>query len=227
MVNDSYGDDMILYKFQKVKALEWLTKKMTRVESFLKKQLLLQKDKAEVQEEENGGAFSSSFRLANRVDREEGASRTTPEKGGKEDELSSIEEAFVRKSAAQIVCEYLSDSWQMEFLKVISLTRDDLSKQKKKAVSAPTSTPMSDKDTFAEVTPPPTAQKRPFGESKMSEADKLMQYTMGSGESSSADKNAKKRKEAEKSVGLKRLSKVNTKGMKSMTSFFGAKAKKK
>jgi hypothetical protein len=51
---------------------------------------------------------------------------------------------------------------------------------------------------------------------------------MGNDDGESPDqKNAKKRKEAAKSVALKRLSKVNTKGMQSMTSFFGMKPKKK
>jgi hypothetical protein len=67
----------------------------------------------------------------------------------------------------------------------------------------------------------------------MSEIEKLHQYTMGNGNggegpsSSSSLLSSKKRKETEQSVGLKKLSKVNTKGMKTMTSFFNVVAKPK
>jgi len=236
LVNDSYGDDMILYKFKKERGLEWLKKKMNRVEEFLSIQFMIQEKRTET-EEKCGGAFSTSFHLpssGHEDDSKEGTFTVGNASCLKNEEksLTSSQKDLVKQSAAQVICEYLSDHWQLQFLDSISLTRGDLSKrfQNKSAVSAPTPVEKS-VNTIVQVTPPPSSAsgiKRPFSEPQISEADKLLQYTMGNDDGESPDqKNAKKRKEAAKSVALKRLSKVNTKGMQSMTSFFGMKPKKK
>jgi len=236
LVNDSYGDDMILYKFKRERGLDWLKKKMNRVEEFLKIQFLLQEKRAEA-DEEQGGAFSASFHLSSSghedVSKEKGtpsATRTANHLGNDEITLTSSQKNLVKQSAAQVICEYLSDYWQLEFLQSMSLARGNLSKrfQEKSAASTPNPVEKS-LNTSAEVSPTSSASglKRPFSEPQISEADKLLQYTMGNDDGESPDrKNEKKRKEAAKSVALKRLSKVNTKGMKSMTSFFCAKPKK-
>jgi hypothetical protein len=257
MVNDSYGDDMILYKFKREKALEWLEKKMERVEIFVMKQFLSKKKKDKIHEVENGGAFSSSFHLSDSVGRQE--SDVTPSKNDKTtkciEELTPSNKELVHRSAAQVICEYLPDNWQIDFLTKQGLTANALSKKKQKSNSACGS--IEQKSNVEVVTPPSTSSKRPFmSESKISEADKLMQYTMGNDGIESEEKSSKKKRETQKSVGLKRLSKVNTKGeihipslkceylqlfrlsqmnllslpftgMKSMTSFFSVKANKK
>ena len=228
LVNDSYGDDMILYKFKKEQGLDWLKKKMNRVEDFLQLQVLLQ-DKRIEEKEENGGAFNTSFHLSSNSGH--GGDCSSTPCANNEKSLTSSQKALVKQSAVQVICEYLSDRWQVEFLKSQSMTRECLATrfQKKMAVSTPKPIEKSS-NTSVEVTPPPStsALKRPFSEPKMSEADKLMQYTLGNvGGESTEQQNAKKAKESAQSMGLKRLSKVNTKGMKSMTSFFTAKPKKK
>mmetsp|Transcript_18941 Transcript_18941/g.33317 ORF Transcript_18941/g.33317 Transcript_18941/m.33317 type:complete len:102 (+) Transcript_18941:148-453(+) len=58
------------------------------------------------------------------------------------------------------------------------------------------------------------------------DADALLQYTVG-GSGKVITPGEKKEVLNAQSVGLKRLAKVNTKGMKSMSSFFGASKKKK
>ena len=235
LVNDSYGDDMILYKFKKEQGLDWLKKKMNRVEDFLQLQVLLQDKRIEAKEE-NGGAFNTSFHLSsNSAHGGDCSSSSTPsatsESANNEKSLTSSQKALVKQSAVQVICEYLSDRWQEEFLKSQSMTRECLATRFQKKIAVSTPKPIEKcSNTSVEVTPPPStsALKRPFSEPKMSEADKLMQYTLGNvGGESTEQQNAKKAKEAAQSMGLKRLSKVNTKGMKSMTSFFTAKPKKK
>lgn len=233
LVNDSYGDDMILYKFKKEQGLDWLKKKMIRVEDYLQLQVLLQEKRIEAKEQ-NGGAFNTSFHLSSNSGPGGDCSSTptaTAECANNEKSLTSSQKALAKQSAAQVICEYLSDRWQVEFLKSQSMTRECLATrfQMKSAVSTP-KTIENSSNTSVEVTPPPStsALKRPFSEPKMTEADKLMQYTLGNvGGESTEQQNAKKAKESAQSVGLKKLSKVNTKGMKSMTSFFTAKPKKK
>lgn len=68
-----------------------------------------------------------------------------------------------------------------------------------------------------------SGEKRARGQE---DADALLQYTTGSNDLKAITRE-KKQKCVAKSVGLKRLAKVNTKGMKSMTSFFGTNLKKK
>jgi hypothetical protein len=62
------------------------------------------------------------------------------------------------------------------------------------------------------------------------DADALLQYTqgIGAGKVASVTPGEMKKKELynAQSVGLKKLAKVNTKGMKSLSSFFGTGAKK-
>ncbi len=263
-INDQYGDDMILHKFQNDKALSWLKKKMARVELFLRAQMILEKKKHEELLKKlryEGGAFSSNFYHAESEEKDatitktteataETVSKTSDSENGKDKEqkqvLTTNEKATLSKQAAQIICEYLSLYWQKEFLTYINFTEDVLYGNRKKNKSTTSKTneslstgvsnkgltsspPASKSGASATVTPPSSkGTKRSLYESNMSEADKLLQYTMGVGNSSSTDKNGKEKKKfTAKSVGLKRLEKVNTKGMKTMSSFFSVKKKLK
>jgi len=246
LINDSYGDDMILYKFKKEKVLEWLTKKKKRVQAFLTNQFMANKTKelklSNDFQNSDGGAFSASFHLPDqdsivtpsKVDgiepRLEPGSSSMTNNGLKS---NSSDGEYIHRSASQIICEYLPDDWQRDFLNECGLTTNDLSKKKKNADAMKgTVTSFQNEESSVDVVTPPSSSKRIAAitsDSGMSEADKLMQYTMGNLDNGNEEKNSKKRKDAPKSMGLKRLSKVNTKGMKSMTSFFSVnkKAKKK
>lgn len=214
-VNDSLGDDMILYKFEKEKALKWLNKKMQKVQNFLAGQFLSNEKNEKNHEIKNVGAFSSSFHLSESS--EQNDSVIIPNKqndiasNGVRD-LAPSEKEMVHRSAAQVICEYLSDQWKGHFLTNRGLAPRSLSEKKQK--SNTTESPTTDRKTNLEVvTPTSTSSKRPYQSgSIMSEADKLMQYTMGTNEADTQEKSSKKMKEMPKSVGLKRLSKVNTKG---------------
>lgn len=295
-VSDQFGDDLILYKFKEEKVLHWLKLKMDRIASTLKESLPPGGDLEDVEKSDEAGAtgaFSASFRLSNRND---GSDGNGDETGGnsirsdekddpdtqpnvaisdsqpsqsqqKQHEKQRQEDIYLKHSAVQILCEYLSPSWQTLFLQSVQMTEDDvlssavIAKKRRREkllqsedddvttqdsaiVGSTDSTTPSDDDDDKTSKDPSTQSGRDVhpsmvtpprrsgdGEKVLSEADKLLQYTMGvgsaggKGNGSMAD--GVKKVNAAKSFGLKRLAKVNTKGMKSMTSFFGAGVKKK
>jgi hypothetical protein len=242
VMNDSYGDDLILYKFKQGLALNWLNKKMDRIQTFLIQQMNILQEKERIEQSKNIGAFSSSFHLPPRAEqtRENETTDTSSLSSStasvpKHDILLSPNDTLaLTKSAAQIICEYLSPFWQKKLLVHLQLSEMDLHPVKKASEVvhidsiAPTCSPTSHA-----VTPPSSSssasQKRSLQQINISEADKLLQYTMGES-SASGDKDketeAKKKKLEAKTTALKRLEKVNTKGMKSMMSFFGGATKK-
>lgn len=247
---DDNNDDLILYKFQSDKALKWLNAKIRKVETMLEKQYKARRTYEERirQTEKDGnnhGAFSSSFVLSKNncdkqssdnlnedsmIDQIHEENKICEEKQSEDTKskemdisLSSEEQRQLLKSSIQVVCEYISPSWQSKLLEYLKLDIDVIlstskSKQEKKETKD-----NSNPNNHPTVTPALSSSPL-FNEGKMSEADKLLQYTMGSGTGTSTndDSNDKKRKINDaKSVGLKRLQKVNTKGMKSLSSFFG------
>lgn len=223
-VNDAYGDDLILYRFSKEKTMTWLQKKLNKVQEFLKAQFLLKQQRKVVDERNTGGAFNSSFNLG-------GSDDSTQEEKNECDDvqcrIDTDDERQIKYYAVQIICEYLSDFWRKEFLTAQAMDESTLGLKKSTKAKSETQS----KEVKPEVTSTSSinssSDNQLFSNPAMSEADKLMHYTMGSGESNTEEQKTKKRKEAPKSVGLKSLSKVNTKGMKSMKSFFSAKPKAK
>lgn len=240
VINDSYGDDLILYKFKQDLALSWLSKKMDRIQAFLLQQMDIIQEKERMEQGKNIGAFSSSFHLprteqsreSDMTDNTSSLSSSTASVPKHDTLLSPSDKLVLTKSAAQIICEYLSPFWQKKLLVHLQLSEMDLYPVKKasEAVSTDSMVPTCSPTSHA-VTPPSssssTSQKRSLQQIKISEADKLLQYTMGES-SASGDKvtEAKKKKLEAKSSALKQLEKVNTKGMKSMMSFFGGATKK-
>mmetsp|Transcript_6517 Transcript_6517/g.12285 ORF Transcript_6517/g.12285 Transcript_6517/m.12285 type:complete len:543 (+) Transcript_6517:2023-3651(+) len=151
--------------------------------------------------------------------------------------VSSKDKLLIKRSAAQILCEYLPPYWQREFLNSQGgMTLDDLimATKPKNRNSINTKKDTEETTTFDSTVSKSSSSCIQFATIHgMSEIDKLHQYTIGNvdgtgnGEGSSTSMLSKKRKEAEQSAGLKKLSKVNKKGMKTMTSFFNAVGKPK
>jgi hypothetical protein len=246
-INDSYGDDLILYKFKHELVLSWLQKKINRIQTFLTLQLDIAREKEQMEQRNNIGAFSSSFHLSHITEKTEESETSeasshppslTPSSQS-DTTINPEDQRILKKSAVQIICEYLSPFWQTKLLERLELAEGDLHQVKTNVgrnesnISQQTCPP----STHA-VTPPSSSselsmnsQKRSLHQVNMSEADKLLQYTMGesAGASGEVDKGveAKKKKLEAKTSNLKRLEKVNTKGMKSMMSFFGGATKKK
>ena len=235
-INDSYGDDLILYKFKHDLVLSWLQKKVDRIKAFLTLQMEITQEKEQGQ---NIGAFSSSFHLSHTQktgDSSESSetlpSSLTPSSQSDTTLCRTEDSILLTKSAAQIISEYISPFWQTKLLERLELSEHDLYPVKMSSVSGIESD--SQTCTSHTVTPPSSSsssmsQKRSLHQVNMSEADKLMQYTMGESGSASGenDKVPKKKKIEVQTSALKSLKKVNTKGMKSMMSFFGGATKKK
>jgi hypothetical protein len=233
-INDSYGDDLILYKFKHDLVMSWLQKKVDRIKAFLTLQMDIVQEKKQFQ---NIGAFSSSFHLSHTQKTEDSSesSETSPSSLTPSPQSGTTlchpeESILLTKSAAQIISEYISPFWQTKLLERLELSEHDLHPVKMSSVSGKES--YSQSCTSHTVTPPSSSsmsQKRSVHQVNMSEADKLMQYTMGESVSASGenDKVPKKKKIEVQTSALKSLKKVNTKGMKSMMSFFGGATKKK
>jgi len=226
-VSNMCGGDLILCKFSNERTLKWLVVKFERSVEALRRRLSDKKRRATKKSygqrtRGESGAFSSSFSLAESEGPHDAASRrsdaTKDSNGGKREiirfDLSKEEEQSISVDALQLVCDYLSTEWKEKLCKEVGLTNGDLI-GKKKIKPSPTSD--GQKKTVI------NGQKRARGQE---DADALLQYTTGSNDLKAITRE-KKQKCVAKSVGLKRLAKVNTKGMKSMTSFFGANLKKK
>jgi hypothetical protein len=210
-VSDLFDDDIVC-KFNETKALAWLNAKYERSLVSLRGRKLEKKRRMEERKSSGEyGAFSSSFVLAgteSSKDKTESTSNTG--KDAKEVELTKDEEHAVRISALQLISEYIPPSWRTKLAKSLNLSEEDIEK-KTKATSAA------------------SGEKRPRasweGVIGQAEADELLCLTTGQSNTTSVTPAEKSAKNAQ-TVGLKRLAKVNTKGMKSINSFFGG-AKKK
>jgi hypothetical protein len=160
-------------------------------------------------------------------------------------EMTKEEEIQILKSSIQIICEYLSPSWQTKLVSFLDMdinhvlktkTASSQSRKEKKASSS-NSSPSGENNRLASTITPASSSSSlspqsamPTQHSSMSESDKLLQYTMGGGGSGSGGTNGdnkdnpkdkNKISQRAKTVGLVKLQKVNTKGMKSLSSFFG------
>lgn len=194
------GDDLILYKFSPEKALAWLVKKQEAAHGILCQQLL---DTKQSNEKENleggGGAFSNNFKLAD-DEKEHKDKNTTPETT--KSHLSCTERGFLKEESVQVVCEYLEKEWQCKLRNHLGLQESEpASNTNKRSRASWEANPGQD------------------------DANQLLAFTMGT--AASTKEEDVKKKEPAKSAGLKRLAKVNTKGMKSLSNFFGSKKKAK
>lgn len=206
-------DDDIVCKFNETKALAWLNAKYERSLETLRGRRLEKKRKQEERKSSGEyGAFSSSFVLAGNEKKVDNSGSTNDaEKEEKEIQLTKDEEHAIRVAALQLLSEYLTSSWRTKLAKSLNLSEDDIEK-KAKTTSANAS-----------------GEKRPRasweGAIGQAEADELLCLTTGQSKTSSAT--AEKSAMHTQTAGLKRLAKVNTKGMKSISSFFGGAKKKK
>lgn len=249
-------DDLILFKFSSDKVLKWLKRKIKSVESILEKQSKsrrsyeqkIKKDD-ERNRKRNGGAFSSSFILPSTSSSSSSNDKKSHLLLGKEQEqhkdstdsavvmsnviLTKEDQQMISRSSIQIICEYISPSWQKRLIHALDLKMTDVFESSKSSSTTikndqPTNfiSPQN-KNQPTPMTVTPTSRTKSITTKTLTEADKLLQYTTGGGGGSGKDnhdedENKKKRKiQGAQSVGLKKLQKVNTKGMKSLASFFG------
>lgn len=229
-VSDMCGDDLVLCKFSEERTLKWLVIKFNRSVEAINMHLC-EKRRRRVEKKTDlrgiqggSGAFSSSFVVA----------EEKPTEVSEDNELiasdrevmvgsstwSNEEEHGVKVAALQLICDYISNEWKSKVCKEVGLNDLDwLGKKKSQSTN--------------DDVPDTAGEKRPRssweGTIGQDDADALLQYTQGSGggKSSSIITPGKKSSvQGAQSVGLKKLAKVNTKGMKSLSSFFGAGARK-
>lgn len=222
------GDDLILYKFSEDKALQWLIQKQKATVEVVKQQLLYSKQQdclamQQLFQSQGGGAFSNSFRLGEDDDDKEQQehqlnvnSNTTTSNSNKATtiQLTNAELQAAKEASVDIVCEYLSPEWQ--------------DKLKTHFGFALLMVKESDEETNTTTNNKKRARALWEANPGQNDADDLLQFTMGttSGESCKSESLKTKKKPPPTTAGLKRLQKVNTKGMKSLSSFFGTKKKK-
>ena len=228
-VSDMCGDDLILCKFSEERALKWLVTKFERAAEAMRGRLhdkkirFAEKSKELSSMQGGSGAFSSSFIMA------EDAKKVVPEKEDSNGEesvdpgLTKEEERSIRVGGLQLVCDYIPTEWKGKLSKAVGMSDEDWMCRKKTKSSATTDG----------ATPGISGEKRSRasweGVIGQEDADALLNMTAGGSGNSASVITPSEKKEVRnaQSVGLKRLAKVNTKGMKSMTSFFGASKKKK
>eukprot|EP00584_Thalassiosira_punctigera_P007157 CAMPEP_0172533504 /NCGR_PEP_ID=MMETSP1067-20121228/6184_1 /TAXON_ID=265564 ORGANISM="Thalassiosira punctigera, Strain Tpunct2005C2" /NCGR_SAMPLE_ID=MMETSP1067 /ASSEMBLY_ACC=CAM_ASM_000444 /LENGTH=404 /DNA_ID=CAMNT_0013318155 /DNA_START=68 /DNA_END=1282 /DNA_ORIENTATION=+ len=235
-VSDMCGDDLILCKFSEERALKWLGSKFERAVEALRRRLREKKRSAAERSKElkslpgGSGAFSSSFTVA-----EEDPTTAAPENFEKKDSsgeekaigsgLSKGEEQSLRVGALQLISDYLPTEWKGKLSKEVGITDEDWMGKKKSKSNADA------EDEGTNVSGGKRSRSSWEAKAGQADADALLQYTVGSSsgsnEASVITPGGKKEVQNAQSVGLKRLAKVNKKGMKSLTCFFGASKKKK
>lgn len=165
------------------------------------------------------------------------------------------DETRARISALQLVCEYLPDAWRAKLMEEVEMTEEQLlgPRGKKRKASTPEVSKASDAvddddvnaicfDDDEDLTAPLPSSSNKCADYGDSAADRMLQITRGvdgcggaAGSTANVmmddDERQKIKKKEEnlnaRSHGLKKLAKVNTKGMKSLSSFFGGPKKKK
>mmetsp|Transcript_16614 Transcript_16614/g.34894 ORF Transcript_16614/g.34894 Transcript_16614/m.34894 type:complete len:418 (-) Transcript_16614:165-1418(-) len=240
-VSDMCGDDLILCKFSEDRTLKWLVTKYEQAADALRTRILDRK-KREVQRRNiatkssdrgGNGAFSSSFNIGEECQEIiEDEKKEESENNLNQSEhltLANEEEVSVKVGAMQLIGEYLPKSWAEKLSSNLLIPECDWVGKKKTSTSSLPAT----EDGNHNLTQS-SGQKRSRssweGNLGQEDADSLLQYTLGSGGTSSSSvitPSGKSEVANAKSSGLKRLAKVNTKGMKSLASFFGAPKKKK
>jgi len=227
-VSDMCGDDLLLCKFSEESALKWLVAKFNQALGALRTRQLQRKRRELERRKEmgvSGGAKSSSFNMAEDTDtkkqEEEKDEDMDRSKQGSEIvvTLSNAEEDFLRAGSLQLICDYIPAEWKQKLTNELGMAEADW-KGKSKTSSTNNEDHAGEKRSRASWE----------GNHGQEDADALLQYTMGTSNASDKSLGAADDKKGTKnaqSVGLKRLAKVNKKGMKSLSSFFGAAKKKK
>ena len=236
--SDMCGDDLILCKFSEERALKWLMAKFDRSVEGLRRRFQERKRRGAINKKElsnmqgGSGAFSSSFNVAEEQQKkEEGVEEKKDSASDGEDResvLSNGEEQAIRTGALQLICDYIPAEWKNKLAKEVGIS-DEMWMGKKKTIKS-TSESTGDEESTSNTTSGEKRSRSSWeGNIGQEDADALLLYTVGSSAGNSASVTPNDKSKAirnAQSVGLKKLAKVNKKGMQSLTSFFGASKKK-
>lgn len=237
--SDDFGDDMILYKFSETKTIQWLVKKFDRATEQIQKNMLRKKLRNYNQMQNSGyGTKTSSFNTQFIFDDETSKNESQfSNEATYDNKLSDEEQLKAKEGGLQVICEYLTEYWRNALIQYLRMTSQALLSQKERSKKNREAAQCgSSKDSDKEISFENSDRKnRTTWEPSPGEeeADKLLQFTLGTGTSGPHDNFSKKEEEKKKKLmsaqshGLKRLNKANKKGMKSLASFFGVKKQKK
>lgn len=204
----------------------------------------------------NGGAFSDSFQLGGQRDEcdpkrskspvagslepppavhfdqplsqtgsPENAATTTPTCVStlQPQSLSVSAQIQAKEESIQVVCQYLRPVWQSRFLEHLEVTESVLEttteRQKRRLVAQQASNNPDAGHSGAPTMTLPTVSTADWNE--------RLTQTVSEDTSGNINTISTKRGPPSQTIGAKKLAKVNTKGMKKMSAFFGAAAKKK
>jgi len=210
-VNDELGDDLVLYKFSEERALMWLKKKFDAVYNVMKEVAIDEKRQGDINRRES----SRKTLILEADDQYKNYDLSMKDELECVDsnviELTKQEDETVMMTSYDVVCEYLNHRWSEKLTKSLDLpNKEDLEEDVADGVQSKGAGWECDKNI------------------RENAIDKINQYTLGMVVSPEHEqKEAKARLNANQSVGLKRLKKVNTKGMKNLGSFFSMKKKAK
>jgi len=220
--SDVMGDDMLLFKFSSEKTLSWLSAKYERVYALLKQRSEKRKEMWVGGRNETSGAFDATFTLA----AGEGGAKSafaaptstvvavSPESNQK---TGAAKDDKIKKIALQMVCEYLTTSWGSRLCKHLEYADESILSNKMKTKASASKGKENDSLT-------------PWADDQVSDENNMAQYTLGKKGATIDDIKKEKEKQIEddkkKDAQKRKLEKINTKGMKSLASFFGGAAKK-
>ena len=215
-VNDSMGDDMLLYKYSEVKTITWLSSKFERVNELLVK-------KAKVAAGRKSNAFGDSFTLSSKEDEKKDLvvapsennanilnqgdkpTTTTNSDNKSENTLSTDLLNTIKLQAVTIICEYLQESTTKLICKKIlsnenalTIANKTIDKKRKNAWEVGVDT----------------------------EAEKLIAYSLGSAQLFGTEENKVSKVSTGKETTKEIKDKKAAKNMKSLSSFFGGAPKK-
>jgi len=223
IVSDVMGDDMLMYKFDEAKCLAWLVAKYERVLA-----LLTEREGRKVANgTDKASAFDTSFNMGN-----DSSSTSTSTSSPKNSPPK------LQKNAINMICEYLTSEWG-EKVSESHLVSARLDKDENTSPlltsfhsirSAQLCSALNFKDTSI-LTTGNGSKKRKQVWDEEDTAQKMEEYTMGRQGTTFDELNKeqikKNEEEKKKEAQKQKLAKINTKGMKSLSSFFGAPPKTK
>eukprot|EP00586_Coscinodiscus_wailesii_P013384 CAMPEP_0172512904 /NCGR_PEP_ID=MMETSP1066-20121228/248038_1 /TAXON_ID=671091 /ORGANISM="Coscinodiscus wailesii, Strain CCMP2513" /LENGTH=328 /DNA_ID=CAMNT_0013292911 /DNA_START=290 /DNA_END=1276 /DNA_ORIENTATION=+ len=203
-VNNELGD-VILYRFNRDKVLQWLRNKHQRVTSAVKNQQMKNNLNQQRRSQENGKTQLIGYIIPEDNILEKDKPQDQPEPSV----LSETQVREAQQTGLQIVCNYLNEQWVHKLLRSLEMTNTDLSPESSTNHSA--AKRQGQWDTTGAVD---------------DEVMKIHQYATGQGGDGSTAKSLKNSTPVKQSAAMKRLAKVDKKGMKSLSSFFGVATKK-
>ena len=218
------NDDECFYKFSMDKALAWLGRKQAAVERCLLQQAEAKQARRNNHKGTMGksasstdeGAFAAGFHMPSEAPAAatettaEATATTTKEEATKTTIHAEQRAKKAREESIQIVCSYLNPAWRSRFLAHLQTSPDVLQSAKQRAA----------KRIHAQVAASEASTTATASTSNTT-ATASTEWVQ-----KQAEPPAKKPKPSQ-TVGVARLKKVNTKGMKKMSAFFTVKKKAK